>query len=88
MYEYMRGSGVEWAVSGGVWYNRRMKRWVQISGILLSIGIFGSMAYFWFQEEYAVTGYIAAGIFFVSYGGRIIYALVYEKKTGRTPVDE
>lgn len=46
------------------------------------------MAYFWFRKEYAVTGYIAAGMFFISYGGRIIYALVYEKRTGKTPTDD
>ncbi|MCA9395271.1 MAG: hypothetical protein KC900_13810 [Candidatus Omnitrophica bacterium] len=65
-----------------------MKRLAQISGFVISVGILGAIFYFWSREQYEAAGYIMAGFLFVSYLGRVIYALVYEKRTGRTPMHE
>ncbi len=46
------------------------------------------MIYFWCRREWDKLAYTLAITYGISYGGRVIYALIYEKKTGKTPVDE
>ena len=44
--------------------------------------------YFWSRQEYTKIGYTVAAMYIIGQAGRIAYALIYEKKTGRTPTDE
>ena len=65
-----------------------MKWFARISGVILSGSALGAFLYFWAQGKFAMAGYVVVGLYVVSYIGRVIYAVVIEKKTGKTPPDE